>query len=441
MLYVFNNQCRLCLSSFITFLSNILSVFAQNTEIMNDDALQLNHAIVNNNIDIASLLIASNTSLVCDNSWPLICAAELGRVEIMSLILDAGADIDGVDDTDENQPNDNACHAAIKSFEFDALKLLVERGANVRFVQPTRSNSLLVTVLMSTNSTDERMTALLLDAGAPLDFLTDGELIDLVANTLSVRVLKSLLARNVDVSALRDSNGRSLCHVVVWNADHAGDVSAIVHAIVNVAGVDVNAADSRGATVLHYAATKRFFPMMQVVLELEPDLDRQTKDGWTALHRVCCWWRDDGRCAELLLALGASLRLVDNQGQTAFHCAAMHRNFAAFAACQAAGGDMEQQENDGYTPRTIVAHRGGLMPSDANVDASRRRIATIRFAVVRNRALEVCIGLQPLGLDALQLCEILLHSCEHACGPVAKVVSFHHWWRIATTVKHFHRRT
>lgn len=411
----------------------ILSRFAKT--IMNDDALQLNHAIVHNKIDIASLIIANHTSIVRDNSWPLIHAAQHGRVEIMSLILDAGANVDGVDDSYDER---NACHAAIENGQFDALKLLVERGANVRLVPPTRSNSLLVAVLMSR---DERMTALLLDAGAPLDFLTDGELIDLVANTFSVRVLKCLLARNVDVSALRDSDGRSLCHVVVWNADRAGDVVDIVRAIVHVAGVDVNAADSRGATVLHYAATMRFFSMMQILLALAPDLDRQTMDGWTPLHRVCCWWRDDGRCAELLLALGASLRLVDNQGQTAFHCAAMHRNFAAFAACQAAGGDIEQQENDGYTPRTIVAHRGGLLPSAAYVDASRRRIAAIRFAVVRDRALEVCIGLQPLGLDALQLCEILVHSCQHSCGPVAKVVSFHHWWRIATTVKHFHRRT
>jgi hypothetical protein len=55
---------------------------------------------------------------------------------------------------------------------------------------------------------------------------------------------------------------------------------------------------------------------------------------------------------------------------------------------------------------------------------------------VRQRALQVCVGLQSLGLDALQMCEIAQHSCGH----VAHLIAFHQWWTIATTVKHFHTR-
>jgi hypothetical protein len=67
------------------------------------------------------------------------------------------------------------------------------------------------------------------------------------------------------------------------------------------------------------------------------------------------------------------------------------------------------------------------------VETMRGKIAMMRLDFVRNRAIEVCIGIQPLQLDALQMCEILVH----ACGPLAPVISFHHWWAIATTVKHF----
>jgi hypothetical protein len=49
----------------------------------------------------------------------------------------------------------------------------------------------------------------------------------------------------------------------------------------------------------------------------------------------------------------------------------------------------------------------------SQVDAARREIAKTRLDFVRYRGLEVCIGLQPLQLDALQLCEIL----QHWCGP------------------------
>jgi hypothetical protein len=62
-----------------------------------------------------------------------------------------------------------------------------------------------------------------------------------------------------------------------------------------------------------------------------------------------------------------------------------------------------------------------------------RLIARTRLDFVRQRALQVCVGLQSLRLDALQMCEILQRSCGH----VARLIPFHLWWKIATTVKHF----
>jgi hypothetical protein len=67
------------------------------------------------------------------------------------------------------------------------------------------------------------------------------------------------------------------------------------------------------------------------------------------------------------------------------------------------------------------------------VEAARREIAKARLDFVRHRALELCIGLQSLRIDAFQMCEIL----RFACGAVAQLIPFHIWWKIATTVKHF----
>jgi hypothetical protein len=54
----------------------------------------------------------------------------LGRVEIMTMLLDAGADINAVD---ENRIHCVSC-CNFRDEQFDALKLLVERGANLGVV-------------------------------------------------------------------------------------------------------------------------------------------------------------------------------------------------------------------------------------------------------------------------------------------------------------------
>jgi hypothetical protein len=79
-----------------------------------------------------------------------------------------------------------------------------------------------------------------------------------------------------------------------------------------------------------------------------------------------------------------------------------------------------------------MAYRGMIIDRD-QAEVARRDIAKARIDFVRYRALEVCIGLQSLRLDALQLCEIL----QFACGAIAPLIPFHIWWTIATTVKHF----
>jgi hypothetical protein len=58
------------------------------------------------------------------------------------------------------------------------------------------------------------------------------------------------------------------------------------------------------------------------------------------------------------------------------------------------------------------------------------------FDLVRERAFQICVGLHPLDISALQLCEILMHSF----GALGSLIAFHQWWAIATKVKHFRRQ-
>jgi hypothetical protein len=71
-------------------------------------------------------------------------------------------------------------------------------------------------------------------------------------------------------------------------------------------------------------------------------------------------------------------------------------------------------------------------PTADEIAEARRRIARERVDLIRSRAFEVCVALEPLELPALVMCEIL----EFACAPFAACVPFHHKWDIVVAVKH-----
>jgi ankyrin repeat protein len=198
----------------------------------------------------------------------------------MTMLLDAGADVNA-----GSRTQNTACYAAIANDRFDALKLLLDRGAKID------ASFLKAAAQFAQN---EAIFLLLLDAGAPVDSLTNDELMKLVSASSSVAVLKRLLARNVNVSALKGKFGHTLCHQVIWNARRGVDLDELIRAIV-AAGVDVDAGDHRDSTPLHLAANRS---SVRVLVELGADIDRRQVDGLTALHVACdSTWIYDGPAA------------------------------------------------------------------------------------------------------------------------------------------------
>jgi hypothetical protein len=72
-----------------------------------------------------------------------------------------------------------------------------------------------------------------------------------------------------------------------------------------------------------------------------------------------------------------------------------------------------------WRPRRL---KDGEFENAAGVEAARHRIAKMRLDLIRQRALNVCIRLESLELDALQMCEIstpalvslgVTHSVSH----------------------------
>jgi ankyrin repeat protein len=387
---------------------------------MNDDERAkklLIDAIKENDIPTVSSLISSGSVNLNGEPWPLHRAAKLDRVEIMTMLLDAGADINAVADC---QYTASACHWAIWNNHFDALKLLVERGADLAVVD---SNGRSLLSFVSRPDRSERFVILLLDAGAPIDGLTS---FDLMALVKSVAVFNRLVARGVNFTAVRDKRGATLCHHVAHIITCENDLRFLG----NVCSNDIYAVDNYGETPLGWASSSGNELAMRVMVELGAEIDRQSNDGSTVLFNVSFY---KSSIVELLLALGADVNLVANDGRTACLAAAVYKKPAALCALVAAGGDLDQPNKEGETPRMIATRNNVALPTTDEIDAARCRIAKARLDLVRERAFQICVGLQSFRLDALQLCEILMHSF----GALGSLIAFHQWWAIATKVKHF----
>lgn len=261
----------------------------------------------------------------------------------------------------------------------------------------------------------ERVIIALIDAGAPLGRLSTSILCR--AATVSVPVATSLLAHNICIASLRTDGGNTALHEFVNRVRgcatqrHAPITSAtyvrdMIHMLVNVAGVDILARDNIGRTCLYDAVGCGSDMLLRGFIEFGADVDQPDNGGCTPLQTACL--TDNPQVLLTLLAAGANVHAKSADGGTACHVA-VHLHKRSGGATQvtrlclllAAGADFDAVDNRGKTPRQRAARRGIVQPPAADIQAMRRRIDCARLDFVRERALQVCVGLAPLGLAAL----------------------------------------
>jgi hypothetical protein len=207
-------------------------------------------------------------------------------------------------------------------------------------------------------------------------------------------------------------------------AKSKSNVNELLRVLVQVAGINVNAANTRGMTPLHYAAMNGNAAAVQLLVTLGADTDLLDCKGHTALYFACQnqnYYTAHLACVELLLALGANVRSRELIGWLV-----RHPMTAQLSLCLAADAENDLGE-------LLRESSASSFPTLTDIETARRRIAKTRLDLVRDRALEICIGLHPLNINALELCEILMHSF----GALGSLILFHQWWAIAIKVKHF----
>jgi ankyrin repeat protein len=348
-------------------------------------------------------------------STPLMFAASLRHDKIVDLLLKAGAHVDIVDDAGRT-----ACHAAVADGRRrdNSLALLLAHKPNLALKDHVGRTALDFSFQFGDN---ELVSQLLVEAGSPLEVVNRDQLFEFAITNTST--IQALLNRGLVLNDLRTNDGRTLLHFAA--VERKCD-TAVLDMLINVCGVDLEARDMRGATCTHYAAVFRGVDVLRRFIDAGAVVDGVDEQDRTPLHVV-----DEYVCTIALLAAGADVGARDSFGRTPAHHIGAGATWTVNALV-AGGADLDATDRDGATAHHVLAARR-LTVDPNGVEVARRDIALTRLDFVRHRALQVCVGLQSRGLDALQTCEIL----RHACGPVGRVVPFHQWWAIATIVKHF----
>jgi ankyrin repeat protein len=401
---------------------SVLEDFAQ--AIKDGDSALLDSLLASGSID-------ANARLPLNRNPPaLVAAAQSGHKDVVDVLLRFGARINDTDDDGRT-----ACHVVFEFLAAEALALLARAASPISNSSASVDSHRLMFHLFDGLDHDMRMSAMLIEAGVDLARVVDQRRLCQVA-ALSTSAIQKLLRNGVAVNELRDNRGRTALHLAVGAANGAPVLEMLMH----VCGVELEARTSSGSTCLHVACFRTNADAIRLFILAGANLRAIDNSGRTPLHIF-----SEKNCTILLLAAGADVHARDQCGKTPLMALAtyfgngigMRFVHPRVNVLLAGGADLDVADHDGNTARQVLLAEYAMTFDDAQtsdeVEAARREIAKVRLDYVRHRAWQVCIGLQSRGLDALQMCEILLH----ACGPVAPVIAFHQWWKIATTVKHF----
>lgn len=301
---------------------------------------------------------------------PLYMAAERGDAEAVDLLLGLGAGAD-VEVHDPLCPT--PLHAAARSGAHRVMEVLLAGGAEVNVRNLYGETPL---HLVENCRGAKEAVQLLLEHGAEVDARNeyDETPLHFASRWGSEAAMQLLLEHGAEVDARDKAGYTPLCEAA--GQGHHKAVQLLLHN-----GADANAKDQYGYVPLHIAAGAYWqldemegYDSVRMVATVElliskggADVNaRDSLDGWTPLH--CASAEGWVEVAQLLLDNGAQVGAKNTACRTPPHNAANGFNGGSAEVVRllvAAGANINAVDNDGDTPVALAALEGNAEPVQA----------------------------------------------------------------------------
>ena len=285
-----------------------------------------------------------DVNLKCNDGWSaLVSAVRQKHADVVEVLIDAGADIEG-----KVHDGRLPLHIASCGANVQIVKLLVKAGAGVR-------------------ATNEGTTCLMLAAycghaetvrylvGLPQMDVNHKDIdgcvaLHCAADEKHADVVDVLIDAGADIE-IKDDTGSSPLHV----ACRSGAL-AVVKLLVK-AGAGVRGTDNDGNACLLCASAQGHTETVRYLVGLpEVDLSHKVNDGCVALHCAADLQRAD--VVDVLIDAGADIEIKDDMGRSPLHWACRSGALDVVKLLVKAGAGVRATDNDGNTCLMCASSEG-----------------------------------------------------------------------------------